>query len=36
MIQTAGAAVIIYDADEWGRMLAAESSRSFVALQLQH
>lgn len=36
MIQTAGAAVIIYDADGWRRMLAAESSRSFVALQLQH
>lgn len=35
MIQTAGAAMIIYDADGWRRVLAAKRSRSFAALRLQ-
>lgn len=34
MIQTAGAAVIIYDAGGWRRVLAAESSRSFAVAAL--
>ena len=36
MIQTAGVAMIIYDADGWRRVLAAKRSVSFAALQLQH
>lgn len=36
MIQTAGAAMIIYDADGWRRVLATKRSGSFAALQLQH